>query len=276
MAKSAIRSSGPPRAVDAGGAPRPEAQDFVPADVDGDDLDVIVGGGGVLLALPDLVQGVLELGGGKKGVGAGGAGHTEVEQLQAAIAVALAAAERIESQGHVAAGGGVRRADTEGQGVAESNVGGGLLGGGGSRRQEGQRQKRRQKRQQPSHGSDIEMLREVGQRVYRHTADPQLEVEVRAGAIAGAADGADLLALGHALALAHVRCGEVRVNSLCAVRMADDDVGAGAPVDAGNQDDGARGGSDDGGAVATDGVDVNRVVVGVATPALPEVGGDVA
>ena len=60
----------------------------------------------------------------------------------------------------------------------------------------------------------MKILREVSQRVYRRAADPQLEVEVGTGAVAGAADGADLLALAHCLALAHIYGGEVRVDSL--------------------------------------------------------------
>jgi CMP-2-keto-3-deoxyoctulosonic acid synthetase len=44
--------------------------------------------------------------------------------------------------------------------------------------------------------------------------DPHLKVEVGTGAVAGAADGADLFALGHALALAHIHGGEVRVEGL--------------------------------------------------------------
>src|SRR3972149_12047775 len=50
----------------------------------------------------------------------------------------------------------------------------------------------------------MDILREVVQRVHHRAADPQLEVEVGTGAVAGATDGADLLALAHCLALAPI------------------------------------------------------------------------
>src|SRR3990170_7700596 len=105
------------------------------------------------------------------------------------------------------------------------------------------------------------ILGEVGQGVYFGAADPDLEVEVGAGGVAGAAQGADGFALGHVLALGHIDVGEVGVEGLGAVVVLDNHVvavGIGIPSD---EDHLTGGGGDDAGAVVSPAVDVDTGVV---------------
>ena len=77
-------------ALQARGARGYERQEVVSADIDGDDLNLVRGRGGVLLTLADEVDGTVELSAGRQQIRALRAGNAQVNQLEPGCLVAIA------------------------------------------------------------------------------------------------------------------------------------------------------------------------------------------